>query len=427
MSATDTESNLSTQANKKGKKILLSTTGSRGDVQPMLALAIELKKQGYELRLAAGPNLREFIESYGFEFSPYGNDLKKTEKQRREGTEEVFKELREYDKSYISRAFSETMEAAKDCDMIVVAGSYHHAGRSIAEALNIPFACLIFATVVVPSPRHPPTRMFMYRNQQAQSRPKSVNNGLWKSHEKEQNTAYLEQMNEARGKLDLPPIKTVSHFIMGSEPWLVADATLGPASSIRAFKIKQPGPLLLENKAPLSDEIEAFLQSGPAPIYVGFGSMLFTGNLDGESIVEACRASGYRAIIYRGWANIDIPEGDNDILAIGEHNQSKLFPRMAGIVHHGGAGTVTAAAIAGVPQIIVPNYLDQFYWAYRLKLIGIGFGCRCAYTISVDSLSGAIKELASPERVERAKEVSKQIELNGVNNVIELIRQALES
>ena len=408
-----------------GKKILLSTIGSRGDIQPLIALALTLKQHGAHPLLAAGPNLKEFVNGFGLEFTSNGPDLVKLEKRNHEGIERTEAEIAEGYALYMREAFSSAYQAAQHCDMFIAGGVTNHAGRSVAEALNIPFACLAYCPAVIPAPNHPPPRMILRQNQQAQKRPKSVNKSLWKSFEKEQNDTYLELINQQRKLLNLAPIDNVHRFSMSDQPWLAADKTLGPAAKVRGILTHQVGPLLLEDTQPLSDEIEAFLQNGPAPIYVGFGSMIFVGSLTGEQIVDACRQSGYRAIIYRGWAELDIPQDDDNILVIGDHNQSKLFPRVAAVIHHGGAGTTTVAAVAGVPQIIIPRYYDQFYWAHRIQELGIGMTCRSAYSISVDALVGAIKELVTPQRAARASEVSKQIELQGAQNTAKLIAAML--
>ena len=113
----------------------------------------------------------------------------------------------------------------------------------------------------------------------------------------------------------------------------------------------------------------------PAPVYVGFGSMVaasFAGTCGARDRRRSAR-SGRRAIIAGGWAGLDrhVTSGD-DLLAIDAMPHHALFPRVAAIVHHGGAGTTTAAASAGVPQVILPHLLDQFYWAHRIEQLGLG-------------------------------------------------------
>ena len=406
------------------KKVLLSTVGSRGDVQPMLALAMALKQQGHQPILAAGPNFSSFVKSHGIDFATYGPDL--TERKRWLYELNNSREKRQKDDAeYIKNAFESTYDVAKDCDMIVVGGAFHHAGRSVAQALDIPFVCALYCAASVSLLNYSLVWMQLRHQTQKQNRPRSVNIALWKSHEKEQDDRYLDVINIQRDKLNLAPIDNVHRHIISEQPWLVADKTLGPAAKSRNIKINQVGPLLLKNDEPLPSKVEAFLDNGPPPIYIGFGSMLYTGKLTRKNLIDVCRLSGHRAIISQGWSELDIPQDDENILAIADINQSKLFPRMAAIVHHGGAGTTTAAAIAGVPQLIVPNVFDQFYWGHRIEELGIGLACRNVLTISVDSLVGALQQLMTQQRAQRAMEVSQNINVHGTENAALLIEGML--
>src|SRR4030095_14981522 len=91
-----------------------------------------------------------------------------------------------------------------------------------------------------------------------------------------------------------------------------------------------------------------------------------------QMMVAAARALALRVVVSRGWADLSDTRGDPDCSVIGEVNQQALFTRIAAVVHHGGAGTTTTAAIAGVPQILIPQMYDQWYWGQRIHDLGIG-------------------------------------------------------
>jgi vancomycin aglycone glucosyltransferase len=91
----------------------------------------------------------------------------------------------------------------------------------------------------------------------------------------------------------------------------------------------------------------------------------------GRVLVDAARAVGRRAVVSRGWANLGVDDAA-DCFVVGDVNQQALFPRVAAVVHHGGAGTTAAAARAGAPQVIAPLFSDQFYWASRVRAVGVG-------------------------------------------------------
>ena len=145
-------------------------------------------------------------------------------------------------------------------------------------------------------------------------------------------------------------------------PWLPADPTLAPWPDPGDEAVFQTGAWILPDPRPLSPESRGFLDTGEPPIYFGFGSMRATQDL-GQVMVQTARALGRRAIVSRGWADLSLVDSDPDCLAIGEANQQALFKRVAAVVHHGGSGTTTVAALAGAPQVVVPQIYDQHYWA----------------------------------------------------------------
>ena len=115
-------------------------------------------------------------------------------------------------------------------------------------------------------------------------------------------------------------------------------------------------PWIFRDPSALDGRVEAFVRAGSPPIYVGFGSMVAKPSLEvGQCVIRAARLAGRRVIVAGGWASIDkgLPESD-DVLAIAEAPHDKLLPLVAAAVHHGGAGTTTAAFRAGIPQLIVP-------------------------------------------------------------------------
>jgi vancomycin aglycone glucosyltransferase len=113
-------------------------------------------------------------------------------------------------------------------------------------------------------------------------------------------------------------------------------------------------------------------------------------------MIETARALGRRAIVSRGWADLSLLDDGPDCLSIGEVNQQALFPHLAAVVHHGGAGTTTAAARAGVPQVLLPQHYDQSYFATRVQELGIGRAHPPAVP-TTESLTAALGEALHPE------------------------------
>jgi vancomycin aglycone glucosyltransferase len=198
------------------------------------------------------------------------------------------------------------------------------------------------------------------------------------------------------------------------QPWLAADPDLGPAGSPIDMQINQTGAWLLNDPAPLPEPLEKFLEEGEPPLYFGFGSMRATEQTS-RVMVEAARTIGRRAIIFQGWARLNVPDTGNDCILIGNVNHAKLFPRVAVIAHHGGAGTTTTAAYAGKPQVIVPHIYDQYYWADRVQTLGIGVKGPQPTELNVKALVDALRECLKPEMTAAAQAVASRVEQQGAH------------
>jgi vancomycin aglycone glucosyltransferase len=131
-------------------------------------------------------------------------------------------------------------------------------------------------------------------------------------------------------------------------------------------------------------------------------------------MVHAARALGRRAIVSRGWFDDSLVDGEPDCLSIGEVNVHALFARVAAVVHHGGAGTTAAAALAGVPQVVIPSRYDQHYWAQRVHTLGIGVA-HPADAPTRDSLSSALAQSLRPEVTVRAGAVAGSVRRDGTH------------
>jgi len=162
-------------------------------------------------------------------------------------------------------------------------------------------------------------------------------------------------------------------FVLGKRPILAADAELAPAPLESAVGIERIPCLHPFAGPPLPEKLQHFLETGPPPVFLGFGSMTDPDPVGStDLLLEAVRRAGVRAVISRGWAGLAegaLPDG---VFATGPVAHAHLFPRMAAVVHHGGAGTTTMAARAGVPQVVIPHVLDQHYWAFHVARLGLG-------------------------------------------------------
>jgi vancomycin aglycone glucosyltransferase len=146
-------------------------------------------------------------------------------------------------------------------------------------------------------------------------------------------------------------------------------------------------------------------------VYFGFGSMPVPQPVVG-TLTETARALGRRMILAQGWAELAASDPGPACLVVDDVNQDALFPRVAAVVHHGGAGTTTGAARAGVPQVVVPLFSDQFYWGFRLQQLGVGATVPMS-TIAVETLARHLREALQPETAARARAMAPRIATAG--------------
>ena len=171
---------------------------------------------------------------------------------------------------------------------------------------------------------------------------------LWADDAEAFNAIFGAVLNAHRASLGLAPVDDVRSHVFSDRPWLAADPTLAPWPEPETRPVFQPGAWIVPDESALAPELEAFLDAGDAPVYFAFGSMRAPDGLS-RVMIQAARALGRRAIVSRGWSDLSLVDEEPDCLAVGEVNHHALFPRVAAVVHHGGAGTVTAAALAGAP------------------------------------------------------------------------------
>jgi vancomycin aglycone glucosyltransferase len=393
-------------------KVLISTIGSRGEVQPIVGLTRELQALGHQALLCVPPNFKAWVESFGIECVPIGPDVQQfarpsPDTKKRKPT---WSQIRQLVRASVIEQFEVTANAARGCDLIVVAGDLQHAGRSIAESRKMPYVHATYCPVTLKSSAHPPPTLGSANRSQVL--PKWANRLLWSASERHWNALYRGVLNEQRASLGLAPVRDAPGHIATEQPWLSADPIVAPAPRTRNMQVVQTGAWFLEDKSPLPEPVERFLAVGEPPIYFGFGSMRARTQTS-RIMIEAARAIGRRAIISQGWASLDVIDPGPDCIAIGDVSHRQLFPRVAGIVHHGGAGTTTAAARAGTPQVVVPHIYDQFYWANRVRQLGVGVSAWRAAQLTVDRLVSALRDCLISDVATRAKALANRIEMHG--------------
>ena len=393
-------------------RVLLSTIGSRGDVQPLVALALQLRALGQEVRLCVPPDFRDWIESLGMPVTPIGPEVRKATaaSSPAKHAPPSPERRREMAEATVATQFETIAAAAQGCDIIVAATALQIAARSVAEMMGIPYVFAAYCPVVVPSPHHAPPPLPPLPGQ-TPAPATADNRELWARDAERFNDLFGTALNAHRASIGLAPVSDARSHIFTDRPWLAADPTLAPWPNPADQTVLQTGAWILPDERPFSPELEMFLDAGEPPAYFGFGSMRAPQDLS-QVMIQTARALGRRAIVSRGWADLSLVDDEPDCLAIGEVNLQALFTRIAAVVHHGGAGTTTLAALAGAPQVVIPQIYDQHYWAQRIQRLGIGTA-HAPGTPTTDSLTSALKHTLQPDVAARAQSIATAVRSDG--------------
>jgi vancomycin aglycone glucosyltransferase len=393
-------------------RVLLSTIGSRGDVQPLVALALELRALGQEVRLCVPPDFRDWIDGLGLPVTPIGPELRKLTASSPPATPAPLspERRRQMVEATVATQFETIAAAAQGCDIIVGATALQIAAPSVAERMGIPYIFAAYCPTVLPSPHHAPIPLGMLGDTPAPAT--ADNRELWVRDAERFNDTFGTALNAHRASIGLVPVSDVRSHIFTDRPWPAADPTLAPWPDSADQAVFQTGAWILPDERPLSPELEAFLEAGEPPVYFGFGSIRAPQDLNWV-MIQSARAPGRRAIVSRGWADLSLVDDEPDCLAIGEVNQQALFRRVAAAVHPGGAaGTTTTAALAGAPQVVIPQMYDQPYWAQRIHHLGIGTA-HAPGTPTTDSLANALARTLAPDVAARARSIATAVRRDG--------------
>ena len=393
-------------------RVLLSTIGSRGDVQPLVALASQLRALDQDVRLCVPPDFRNWVEGLGFPVTPIGPELRKLTAASPAATTPAPlspERRRQMVDATVATQFTTIAAAAQGADIIVGATALQVAARSVAEAMGIPYVFVAYCPRVLPSRHHAPIPLGMLGDTPAPGT--ADNRDLWAQDAQRWNDTWGPVLNAHRASIGLAPVGDVRSHIFTDRPWLAADPTLGPWPDPADQTVFQTGAWILSDERPLSPELETFLEAGEPPVYFGFGSIRAPLGLSGV-MVESARALGRRAIVSRGWADLALVDAEPDCLMVDDVNQQALFTRVAAVVHHGGAGTTTAAALGGAPQVVIPQMYDQHYWAQRIHQLGIGTA-HAPDAPTTESLTVALEHALEPDVAARARSMAAAVRRDG--------------
>lgn len=413
-------------------KITLLTTGSRGDVQPFLLLGKRLVERGHEVMLCASPNLLDGETKYGVSLKPIGpstdrvladtgewvakGQTRKAWKKGAKAGEELYLGM--------GRDAFEAIQVARP-DLIIFKYAWI-AGYNFAEKMGIPCMSVEF----FPST---PTKEFpCFYSGEGKDRGRLLNALVWWYYEQIVCYHYIRPLiNYRRVQMGLKPFPRSNPKKHWRKPGGVPlfypySPAILPKPSDWPEHFHVTGvwhQFVPEDWAPPA-ALVAFLEKGPKPVYIGFGSLPNNPENTLDIILKAVEISGKRAIIFSGpfgvGAEKNLPE---TVFCVHDVPHVWLFPRMAAVVHHGGAGTTMAGVAAGVPSVITPAVIDQHSWAKRIYELGVGPEPVLFYELTAEKLAAVIQTATEDETMRlRAEELGEIVRAeDGLQTTVELI------
>lgn len=399
---------LATDRWKDPMRILLAVEGTRGDVHPLLHLGEALQSAGHEVSFCGPPGFRNEVEARGIAFGAAGNDIHAWAAEHAAAmTRGGLAAHRVGDRlirACIDNQFTTLPQLSRGADFVIGTGVQLGA-PSAAELHGIPYRYLVLCPVLLPSREHAPFLLPW------QGLPIWANRLAWRLVHALLDRRWRPLINAQRAELGLPPLVDVYRYLLSNDPVLAADEGLAPMPEGWLVDLERIPGLHPTEGPPLPEKLEAFLEAGPRPVYLGFGSMPDPDPAQTtRQMLDATERIGCRAVISEGWAGLGCVPLPESVCTIGPVSHARLFPRMAAVVHHGGAGTTTTAARAGVPQVVIPHVADQFYWARRIEQLGIGPPTLARNRLSAAPLASALAEVIENELLaERAHELGNRL------------------
>ncbi len=405
--------------------ITILTYGSRGDVQPFLPLSLGLMARGHSVKLAAPQRFKNLVEAYNIKFVPLPGDPEGPIRKINDGGLNFITMLREGMSHALEvggAVFCQSEEACKDADLIIHAFSHTVDGHTRARELNIPDIHIQTFPMFAPTGDYPSVVLPDLKSRALNifTHVLGIKIIWWIS---------LFGFEQLRRRAGLPKRKLYFPFdkdpLRPPTPILCAwSPNVLPPSSDWTSNVHVTGYFFFDTtdlyQPPV--ELQNFLDAGDPPVCVSFGSMV---NRDAEKIDSIVRAAlaqtSNRGIILSGWGSAHKQSSD-EFLYLESAPHDWLLPRCKMLLHHGGAGTVSAGLRVGIPQVVIPFMTDQPFWARRVHAAGIGSRPILVKHLSVERLTQAIIE-ANQELIRTQAHTLGQVvrKEKGVERAVELI------
>ncbi|MBF6212033.1 glycosyltransferase family 1 protein [Nocardia puris] len=425
-------------------RVAIPLTGTRGDVQPAVALGLELRRRGHDVVVGAPPNLVDFTTRTGLTALPCGPDVQQLyssdEGQRALAAGSSFRLMQLVGKQmaeYAARMNREVIEVCRDADVIVSTLLTEDRAMSVAEAMGVPQVTMHgFPGRKNSAYPFPGTLPPHWRP------PGWVNRATWSIGENLRRVVFLRYLNQLRGELGLPKSAASPAAVLGKRgvPEVqIYDRALVPGLA-EEWGERRPlvGFLPLERSAREAigelavdhGEVLAWIGEGEPPVYFGFGSMPIRDTHAVLAIVEqVCARLGRRGLVSAGWSDLDAANAETgaSVRVVGPLAHDIVFPLCAAAVHHGGIGTTFESLRAGLPTLVCSVSFDQPMWGGQVERLGVGAHLPFQ-KLNADRLAEGVRTLLAPETAQRAKTLSAELHSNAdaTQRTADIVERAAE-
>ncbi|MBC8123247.1 MAG: glycosyltransferase family 1 protein [Gemmatimonadaceae bacterium] len=391
-------------------KLTIIAPGSRGDVQPYVALGKGLKEAGHTVGILAYQDFQNLITSYGLEFVDIGGSVETVAQSLQSLLEQghllkILSSMGRAAQQLACQAAVSGLVACQGSDLIVGGLGGLFVGLALSEKLGIPFfqAHLLpftptreFPSVLTPLPQ---TRLTTWANDSSHRLTQQM---MWQTFRAADNKARAQVLQIAPAPFWGPfasPQWQAPAILYGYSPQVLPPpGDWGDSIHVTGYWFLEP-PVGWE---PPIDFVN-FLKSGPPPIYVGFGSMPSSKPEEtADLVLQALARTGQRGVLSSGWGGLKKETLPETVSMIGSMPHSWLFPQMAAVVHHGGVGTTAAGLRAGIPAIVTPFFGDQPFWGQRVYELGVGPRPIARQRLTVDSLAESIRRAVSDRVMQKS-------------------------
>ena len=411
-------------------KITLLTYGSRGDVQPFLALAVGLQKAGHAVKLAAPHRFENFVSTYAIPFVPLPGDPEVISQRLNDAGAHLVRMVRaisDYVISIADQVARQAFAACDNADLIIHSFLFTTGGHSLARKLGIPDISVQTFPMFAPTraispvsmpdlPPGPLSYFFHWLNMKI----------FWYGG----NLGFrqLRKADPATFDLDLHwPFQADNSRLMTPLVLACSPTVIPRPADWSAPHIHIPGYFFLDTPTAYQPpaNLTDFLTAGEPPVCVTFGSTVHSDpKTVYRTVLDALSQTQNRAIILSGWSDLrNIPMPDT-VLIVDAVPHDWLLPRCKAVVHHGGAGTTAAGLRAGIPNLVVSSAADQPFWGKRVYAIGAGPRPIPVRRLTVNRLSTALVEADGKAIRAGAQAVGRKIRMeDGVERMVRFVEK----